>query len=213
MKISSLLALLLTGILFACYGTAADRITVPPDEKVGGFSQAEWSQKWWQWAGAFARRDSPVADRTGALCGSKQSGPVWFLAGTYGTKRTIRACEVPSGKYLFFPLVNFVILPSFDRPVTCRDRIMNAARMTDHPSYLVLEIDGLRIEDLESYRQAPQTCFDMGVRAEPKVRVYPSAANGYYVMLKPLSPGRHELNFGGIMSGMAQAVTYTLNVK
>ncbi len=41
----------------------------------------------------------------------------------------------------------------------------------------------------------------------------PSAANGYYVMLNPLPPGKHEINFGGILPDMAQAVTYTLIVE
>jgi hypothetical protein len=43
--------------------------------------------------------------------------------------------------------------------------------------------------------------------------VTPSAANGYYVMLKPLSRGTHTLNFGGILGDMSQAITYTLHVE
>lgn len=207
-------ALLLVPILLGGHGSvAAKQPAVPPNEEVAGISQAKWSQKWWQWAGSFEREESPVADQNGALCGRRQSGPVWFLAGTYGTKRTVRACEVPRGKYLFFPLVNNVVGPPGDRPATCRDVIESAAAMSDHASYLVAEIDGVRLKNLKSYRQAPQECFDIGARTEPRLRVYPCAANGYYVMLKPLSPGRHELNFGGIMGGMAQAVTYTLEVK
>ena len=92
--------------------------------------------------------------------------------------------------------------------------VMNsAASMTDDPFALVLEVDGVRIENLVAYRQATKKCFDMGVLAEPKVHVFPSAANGYYVMLKPLSPGEHVLNFGGILASMIQAVTYTLEVE
>ena len=36
---------------------------------------------------------------------------------------------------------------------------------------------------------------------------------GKRLKLKPLSPGRHELNFCGILPEMAQAVTYTLIVE
>jgi hypothetical protein len=53
----------------------------------------------------------------------------------------------------------------------------------------------------------------MGALAVPKYRVFPSAANGYYVILQPLSPGRHVLNFGGRLPEMSQAVTYTLIVE
>ena len=53
----------------------------------------------------------------------------------------------------------------------------------------------------------------MGALAEPKYRVFPSTANGYYVMLRPLPPGEHVLNFGGMLPSMSQAVTYRLLVK
>lgn len=85
--------------------------------------------------------------------------------------------------------------------------------MTNGVSALVLDIDGVRIPDLVSYRQATTQCFDMGARTEGRFKSFPAAANGYYVMLKPLSPGRHEINFGGALPGMLQAVTYTLEVE
>jgi hypothetical protein len=192
---------------------AEDGLTVPPSESVGGRSQAEWSRAWWQWAGSFEQGESPVADRTGRLCGSKQGDNVWFLAGTYGTERTFRKCRVPRGRYLFFPLINYVVMPPASRPVNCMAVTREAASITDDVSALVLDVDGVRVPDLVAYRQASAGCFDMGERAEPKVRVFPSAANGYYVMLRPLSPGTHLLNFGGALPGMVQAVTYRLVVE
>lgn len=85
--------------------------------------------------------------------------------------------------------------------------------MTERPSALILEVDGVQIGNLSAFRQATKKCFDMGALAEPKTRVFPSAANGYYVMLKPLPPGQHVLNFGGALPSMLQGVTYTLNVE
>lgn len=89
----------------------------------------------------------------------------------------------------------------------------SAARMTDQVSNLLLEVDGVRYSDLNTHRQPTRSCFDLGALAEPKTRIFPSAANGYYVMLRPLSPGTHTLNFGGVLPSMLQAVTYTLIVK
>jgi len=190
---------------------------VPPAERVADISQAGWSKAWWQWAGSFDRADSPVADRTGKNCHLKQSGPVWFLAGTYGTQRTIRTCTIPRNKYVFFPLINYVVMPEAEvktNCVACCARYAEAAKsITDQPSNLVLDLDGRRIDDLARYRQSTTECFDMGALAEPKYRVFPSAANGYYVMLRPLSPGKHVLNFGGMLPEMSQAVTYTLLVE
>ncbi|HZF30614.1 MAG TPA: hypothetical protein VE907_15975 [Gammaproteobacteria bacterium] len=186
-------------------------VAVPPDQPVAGLTQAAWSQAWWQWAASFDRRDSPIADETGERCASRQQGDVWFLAGTYGTARTIRKCVVPRGKFLFFPLINYVVMPRDDR-ANCFAFIAEAARITDAVSYLIVDLDGRRLEHPEAYRQATQ-CFDVGSLARPTARIYPSAANGYYVMLRPLEPGTHELNFGGVLPSMRQAVTYALVVE
>jgi hypothetical protein len=202
---------------FLSAAVAQTEIVVPPAERVANTSQADWSKAWWQWAGSFDRVDSPVADRTGTNCHLKQDGPVWFLAGTYGTQRTTRTCKVPRGKYLFFPLINYVVMPTGQTAACgaacCPSISQTAKSVTDEPFNLVLELDGRRIDDLGRYRQATTECFDMGARAEPKYRVFPSAANGYYVMLRPLGPGKHVLNFGGMLPGMSQAVTYTLFVE
>jgi hypothetical protein len=212
-KLPALFFLLVGSLITTAPIQAQSVSTVPPGTSVDGVSQAEWSRAWWQWAGSFERNESPVADQTGALCGRGQSGPVWFLAGTYGTHRTTRACRAPRGKHLFFPLINYIVMPRPGVPITCLRVKSDASAMTNDVSALVLDIDGVRVPDLVSYRQATTQCFDMGARTEGRVRVFPSAANGYYVMLRPLSPGRHEINFGGALPGMLQAVTYTLDIE
>jgi len=205
---------LLFPVVFPASARAQVNPTVPPTEAVEGMSQAEWSRAWWQWAGSFELDTSPIADRTGALCGSRQGGKVWFLAGTYGTRRTVRTCKVPRGKYLFFPLINYVVMPNPSvGPVGCAAMTAMAARVTNDASSLVLEIDGVRVPGLGSYRQATKGCFDIGERSEPRARVFPTAANGYYVMVRPLGPGQHTLEFGGALPSMLQAVTYTLIVE
>jgi hypothetical protein len=220
------ISIAMTKLIYAAFVLAASfptqvvaqaDIAVPPGERVADTAQADWSKAWWQWAGSFDRASSPVADRTGANCHLKQNGPVWFLAGTYGTQRSIRTCKVPRDKYLFFPLINYVVMPTTQAAscgtTCCPSFTQSASSVTDQPSDLLLELDGRRIDDLERYRQATTECFDMGALAEPKYRIFPSAANGYYVMLRPLSPGKHVLNFGGRLPGMSQAVTYTLFVE
>lgn len=206
-------------ILLACtlssFSLAADSLSdatlVPAFEKIAGRTQADWSRSWWQWAGSFDRADSPVADLTGKRCDAKQSGPVWFLAGTYGTRRTIRICTVPAGKYLFFPLINYVVFPQFQDSLDCEQAMAEAKRMTEHVSSLLLELDDRRAQNLPAHRQATRKCFDLAALAGGGVE--PSAANGYYIMLRPLSRGTHTLNFGGILPNMSQAVTYTLHVE
>lgn len=203
-------ATLLACLCFSAH--AAPDLTVPPTRSVAGKPQAEWSKLWWQWAGSFERSESPVADKTGELCGAKQSGPVWFLAGTFGTQRTVRQCKVPKGKHLFFPLINYVVTRPFGHNIRCKSALHDVASLTDDPSMLVLDINGTRIEQLASFRQATK-CFNLAGRSTAKQVGFFAAANGYYVMLKPLAPGTHVINFGGALPSMLQAVTYTIVVE
>ena len=203
--------LLLSSALSPLVADAGSPVIVPATEAVAGRSQLDWSPAWWQWAHSFDRAESPVADKQGSRCHLKQEGAVWFLAGTYGTKRTIRTCTVPAGKYLFFPLINYVIYPREGYPLTCDQARKRSADLTDDPSALVLEIDGTIYEHLRVHRQSTRKCFDLAAPAGGGLA--PAAADGYYIMLRPLRRGTHTINFGGILPGMAQAVTYTLHVE
>ena len=209
MKLSIALAVALT----ASQATAAVDELVPPKEIVAQRSQLEWSVLWWKWAASFEREDSPVADRTGANCSLKQGGSVWFLAGTYGTRRTVRSCNVPEGKYLFFPLINYIVTPGKNSSVRCHGVTVEAARMTEPVSSLILEVDGKRFAGLELHRQATVECFELGDDNTIASTPGPAASNGYFVMLRPLPRGTHIINFGGALPSMLQAVTYTLTVQ
>ncbi|MCP5144045.1 MAG: hypothetical protein H6978_04405 [Gammaproteobacteria bacterium] len=205
-------AILLSGYLL--FPTAAhsdnsnDTGPLPVTERVAGVSQLEWSQRWWQWAFSFDESRSPIADTTGQYCASRQSGQVWFLAGTYGTRRTIRKCKVPAGKYLFFPIINYVTFLAERSDETCSSLLARAARLTDKPLGLALEIDGKRFDSARIARLATAGCFSLVPGSPPD-----AASNGYFVMLPPLSPGRHLIEFAGVLPTMAQAVTYELQVE
>ena len=196
----------LAALEFPTRSSAAELI--PPGERIAGVSQADWSVKWWQWAFSFNRAESPVSDQTGERCHWQQKGGVWFLAGTYGTKRTERACTVPAGKILFFPLINYVVYPPSGSPEECTRMKQSAAEYTDNPSALVLEIDGQRFPNLQPHRLVSKGCFALFSNS-PKN----AASNGYYVAIRPLTRGTHVINFGGILQTSTQAVTYTLIVE
>lgn len=192
----------------ATFGARAQTgVLLPPDESIAGASQVEWSVRWWQWAFSFERVRSPISDRTGELCASRQSGDVWFLAGTYGTRRTERTCTVPYGKVLFFPLINHVTFRGEGSKESCMSLARRVAELTGRPSALILDVDGERYDGLEAHRLATP-CFGL-IPGQPPDAV----SNGYYVALRPLSKGKHVLNFGGVLPDMLQAVTYTLIVE
>ena len=181
---------------------------IPPGRAVAGATQEEWSKRWWHWALSFDEDSSPVADDDGSRCAQGQSGPVWFLAGTYEARRVTRSCRVPAGKTLFFPLVNFIAFPPEDEREACASLMLRAEEETDAPAALVLDVNGKRFQALEAHRQATRGCFLVAPQDDA-----PAAGNGYYVAYGPLKPGRYTLNFGGILPGLSQAVTYTLDVR
>jgi len=200
--------LMLALLLAAGAARAQTGPLIPPGKAIAGTTQEEWSKRWWRWAMSFEDEDSPVADRDGRLCASGQAGPVWFLAGTFGTARTVRSCRIPAGKTLFFPLLNVIAFPPDDEREACASLMLRAESQTEAPAALVLEVNGKSFTGLEAHRQATRGCFLVAPDDDA-----PAAGNGYYVALGPLKAGRYTLNFGGILPGLSQAVTYTLDVK
>lgn len=180
---------------------------VPLQHVVDDRTQEMWSARWWMWAASFDGA-GPVTDTTGDLCGMRQEGEVFFLAGTYEHGPIQRTCKVPAGKHLFFPLVAWIVMPDGAGP--CQDLTAQARAMTDRPKAMYLELDGVRQPDMEKRRVA-SSCFNVGaLRGGPKMM---GASNGYWAMLEPLAPGRHTLHFGGTLPSLAQDVTYTLLVE
>ncbi len=203
----------LAAFALALAAAAADTPVIPIAQHIAGQTQSQWTRAWWQWAASFTTDESPVADPTGERCAAGQQGAVWFLAGTFGTHRVIRHCVVPAGKYLFFPLVNVVVTPPAGEVATCAGVTEIARGEMDERANLVLRIDGQVLADLESQRIASADCFDLGLRAVPPIRIFPVAADGFYVMLRPLAPGRHVIDFGGMSPLTTQAVSYTIEVR
>jgi hypothetical protein len=60
---------------------------------------------WWEWAFNTAFSQFDFDDDGVVDCSDGQSGGVWYLAGTFGGPDE-RSCTIPTGKRLFFPLVN-----------------------------------------------------------------------------------------------------------
>ena len=185
-------------------------LAVPTTEIIEDRTPEMWSARWWMWAASFRGEESPVTDREGTRCSSGQEGETFFLAGAYGSDPVQRTCTVPRGKYLFFPLLTYIVLP--DGGSRDCDQLKSEARsMVRNPTLLFAQVDGRAIPALESRRAAPAKCFNVNARTHgPNVS---SASDGYWLMLRPLPPGRHTLHFGGQVTSLSQDITYSLIVE
>lgn len=199
-------------------GFGADRNpnprVIPPNAIAYGKSYGDWGAAWWQWAVSIPAAQNPVVDATGEFCDVGQEGPVWFLAGNFGGA-TERACTVPAGKSLFFPLLNFVLWAPEDLEflksvgVTGEsdfDILLTGARtLVDATTELSCTVDGIELEDLFEYRGESSEAFSITLSDifEPDFPAgvrEPCASDGFWVMLAPLSPGEHEIVFSSALS-------------
>jgi hypothetical protein len=209
------------------------KLAFDPADSVLGMSQGDWGAAWWQWAMSMpiSWEDPvpvfihPLNDTTGEHCGDGQGdGPVFFLAGSW-VGPVERTCTVPAGQALFFPLVNTECSTAeVDTPWyganeaelrQCAGRNANGF----DPASLVLIVDGKSLKNLDQHRQQsavytftlPEENDILGVEDTEGL----SVSDGYWMMLKPLSPGEHTIHFEGapLDASWSQDVTYTITVE
>lgn len=171
---------------------------------------------WVSWVMALPYSTGPTSDPTGAACAADQSGKNWYLAGTAGGTAE-RACDVPAGKHLVFPLLNWVaaffpeIYPDDDAVAQGVSEMLAAAgTLPEEVCSLTLKIDGV---DALAQFDVPTDLFnvtDKSFAIEMNDDNFASSEGfaggpmtaitaGYYVRLKPLAPGDHVLEFGGAL--------------
>ena len=203
-----LAALLLTATLAS--GTiplagAKDPQILPPNSTPYGHSYGEWTAKWWQWALSIPADRNPITDTTGEFCGEGQSGPVWFYAGTFGNSAE-RTCTVPAGKALFTPVSNWIFGAGvFDCdptvpgvPCDVDDLRALAAANTEAAEVLEVTIDDVPVQNVRDYRASSPEPFSItypenSVTGVPAGTYFPQVADGYWLMLSPLSAGQHTI--------------------
>lgn len=212
----------LFGLALACASAGhasaqTDAASVPwSDSAVEGISLGDWTAQWWRWASNAAV--TPYLDPDGRLCDIDQSGPVWFLAGTDGTFQPYRRCVVPEGKYLLLPVINMVTWQQSDpgKRAGCAALQASSAVNNDRLVSAVVLLDGKPLGDIRLHRIRSDDCFAL----DPDDASSPlAAADGYWLMLKPLSRGHHTLSVGANYGAtgeaygqMTQNFEYELNV-
>lgn len=189
-------------------------------EDVGGIDRATYANDWWQWAASMPGSESPVQDLTGEDCAVNQRGPVWYLAGGFGTSLISRSCTVPKDQHIFFPVINMVVYPPRGSSITCDAAKATAAQNNARHVFVRVFLDGFELPNAGRFRVASHECFDLMGRwpADASAPVIsPTATDGYWIMLRPLPPGRHKLEFRALYTnpdqafgGMVQNISYDL---
>jgi len=190
----------------------------PPNAHPHGSTYAEWGATWWQWAISFPLDASPVTDPTGDLAALGQSGPVWFLAGTFGGSAE-RTVTIPHGKALFFPIVNLigVNIPEPGDPEPSEEEFREIMDFIIGSGFsLACTVDGVSLESLEDYRaQTDVFAVDVPEGGLVDAGFFEFAmADGFWLMLKPMSSGEHTIHITGSLDllGLDVDVLYHITV-
>jgi hypothetical protein len=194
-----------------------------------GQTYGRWATAWWQWALGIPAAENPLTDPSGENCAQRQVDTVWFLAGSQ-IGRVARTCRVPAGKSLFFPLINTFYGAFLNDPADTRTEefVRKAGSCSDPVKISQLSIDGSKIpQPLRFFTGAsgsqspifnvqlpPDNLFGADASVVPELVLSPSAEQGYYLFLSPLSSGPHTIHWesSGCMPGNIQDITYYLTV-
>lgn len=209
---------------------AASAQVLSPSSEAFGKTYGAWSAAWWQYVEGQPHASSPLSDPTGAGCRTAQSGQVFFLVGGSGNTSVTRdRCTVPAGKALFFPLINALDFEPGFTPLQVWNELEGAFGPI---AALHASIDGKAVGDLDPQSTPYRVCagpvarcsapsFSISLPAEnaygvPAGTYEPAVDDGVYLLVAPLAPGKHTIDFGGTANFLgtefSEDVTYHLVV-
>jgi hypothetical protein len=189
---------------------------------------AALSATWWKWAAKL------TVDPNGRACATGQSGDVWFLAGQNGTI-TERTCTIPAETAILFPTINgewsrleaqatleatgnkdSCFVPGVTRGTDDRALRACAAAQMDHVTQTWARVDGTAVP-ISDRNRAVSDPFNFSAVAGNLFGIPPgpnrAVADGFWVLLPRLSPGRHTVEFGGTAVFREVAFTFTTTMK
>jgi len=206
--------LMAAAILFSVSSAEANDekfVVAPIDSVPEGQTYGRWAAQWQEWAVGAPAAENPVLDTTGQYCGQRQVDKVWFLAGTFGPGTAVRSCDIPAGKALFFPLINNAYFAFLSDPPDQRtERYVRSQAKCTEPAQISVSIDGSKVpgplrfftgpsgsgSPIFNVQLPPGNIFGLDETTIPELLLSPSAEQGYYLFLYPLSPGKHTIRWG-----------------
>ena len=208
-----------------------------PGSIVEGKSIAAWNAEWWTWIWNAPVSADPLADTTGASARLDNDRAVFFIAGAGSSGSYERTFDVPAGRPLLIPMINYWENCVGDPAASCGPSYLPDPRVQMAANVEVvkardtnpfLSIDGTPISDPYSHWEVSDFFSGgIGTAGTTLAALYgsfglpfvgldisPSLAYGYYAMVTDLAPGAHTLMYGGgdTVTGLTFDVTAHINV-
>lgn len=186
----------------------------PPSTEVAGISIETWLQRFFSRTLSQPASASFRNDGTGELCSVNQVFPVWFLAGGGGQEQVVRKCTIPANKPVLVPVNTVMVFAKTDNDC---NQIVEAVRSASlEVRNIWLRLDGALLPAVETYRTYTKSCVPINQLDGTSVGTR-AAFGGYTVVLTPLSPGKHVVEFGAVntseMGPSVNNVRYELEVR
>jgi len=166
-----------------------------------------WTQKWWEWNLAFKKSSHPNENYTPEKCslGQKEDSPVWFLVQPYPDPdfKFDRTCTIPSGKAVITATqagdCNYGVLKSKNLPLNDELLTHCAKDLNDH-TVVEVTIDNKTyqydpVRDRVTSDPFNVTIIPDNIMQYTNTGTYRALVDGYYIFLKPLTPGEHLLTY------------------
>ena len=196
-------ASLLGALLVAPSAASPNAHVFPPTAHPLGATYGEWQARWFTWFIEIPAPENPLFDETGELCGTNQSGQVWFLAPVAHPGTTTRACTIPTGTGIFVlglgnECSNVEPPPFFgSTEAELRECAASGLEAFFGDATQSISVDGVTVSNLGSYRtQTPLFGYTLppdNVYGLPPGPASMAISDGTAVIVKPLPPGEHRI--------------------
>jgi hypothetical protein len=213
---------------------------LPPSSLPYGYSYEEWSAKWWQWSLGQSTKHIELVGSPDICTGP--ASRVRFLNGVYlpvtgGATIETNHVTIDANTPLFFTVLS-VWVDNSGCPFTSNsvaDLYSEAAGEWGAVTQTSCTIDGQAIAGLDdpasteyltisppfSYTTAEKDNVLAEYFGSPCIEgdttIYPAVAQGVYLMVAPLKPGKHTIEFTGIVAAggsiiIDEEITYIVEV-
>lgn len=191
-----------------------------------GIPYGEWIVKYWNWWGNIPISESPAEEKVKYQCFMQIVDNVAFFVDPLQMHREqAYSCEIGSNNSIFLPLVASEYDTGIEGYEQATDEeLVDSAEQDDNSRAFNVTIDGKvipseYIKKLRSESPFWNLTLVEGNIYEGKPGVFRAFAEGFYIFLKPLPEGSHQISYAAYSSesdsqtSLAGKITYNLFVK
>jgi hypothetical protein len=187
------LLLVLTMLPGASVSAADGSEVYPSTSRPFGTSYVTWTERWFQWAFGTPVDTNPIAHPEN--CTTNLHGSVWYMPHTFVGSTAKTHCSIPRGTSILLS-PGGALCDATEVPGTWR-ALRSCADQTLAMLYnMQVFIDGQELGNLEPFDVVTplfQIRYPADNLFEVRAGSYNALAMGRFVMLRPLTPGRHTI--------------------